>query len=110
LTGIVAVSNGGTGANTISANAVVIGNGTSAVQTVAPGTSGNLLTSNGTNWTSTAAPPARGDGGGAIWVNEELVSANVTIDTGQNGFTVGPMATANGVSVTIASGQRLVII
>ena len=110
LTGIVAVSNGGTGANTISANAVVIGNGTSAIQTVAPGASGNLLTSNGTNWTSAEAPPSRGAGGGAIWINEELVSANVTIDTGQNGFMVGPQAIANGVSVTVASGQRLVII
>jgi hypothetical protein len=110
LTGIVAVSNGGTGANTLAANAVIIGNSTSAVQTVAPSTSGNVLTSNGTNWTSSALPPATASGGGAIWVNEELVSSNVSIGTGQNGFTVGPMATANGVSVTIASGQRLVII
>jgi hypothetical protein len=109
LTGIVAVSNGGTGANTISANAVVIGNGTSAVQSVAPGADGNILASNGTNWTSIPIPPASASGG-AIWVNDTTVSSNVTIDTGQNGFTVGPMATANGVSVTIASGQRLVII
>jgi hypothetical protein len=109
LTGIVAVSNGGTGANTLAANAVVIGNGTSAVQSVAPGTSGNILSSNGTNWTSIPTPPASASGG-AIWVNNELVSSNVSIGTGQNGFTVGPMATANGVSVTVASGQRLVII
>jgi hypothetical protein len=109
LTGIVAVSNGGTGANTLAANAVVIGNGTSAVQSVAPGTDGNILSSNGTNWTSIPLPAARASGG-AIWVNDELVSSNVSIGTGQNGFIVGPMATANGVSVTIASGQRLVII
>jgi hypothetical protein len=31
---------------------VVLGNGTSAVQTVAPGDSGNVLTSNGTSWIS----------------------------------------------------------
>jgi hypothetical protein len=48
------VANGGTGAATLTANAVLIGNGTSAVTAVAPGTSGNLLTSNGTTWTSTA--------------------------------------------------------
>ena len=48
------VAQGGSGANTLSANAVVLGNGTSALQTVAPGTSGNLLTSNGTTWTSAA--------------------------------------------------------
>jgi hypothetical protein len=109
LTGTVAVGNGGTGANTLTANAVVIGNGTSAVQSVAPGTSGNILSSNGTNWTSIPLPAARASGG-AIWVNDELVSSNVSIGTGQNGFMVGPMATANGVSVTIASGQRLVVI
>jgi len=45
--------------NTLAANAVLLGNGTSAVQTVAPGTSGNVLTSNGTTWAS-AAPAALG--------------------------------------------------
>ena len=46
------VSSGGTGAYTLTANNVILGNGTSAVQFVAPGTSGNVLTSNGTTWTS----------------------------------------------------------
>jgi hypothetical protein len=50
------VASGGTGATTLTANNVLLGNGTSAVQVVAPGSSGNLLTSNGTTWTS-AAPP-----------------------------------------------------
>jgi hypothetical protein len=109
LTGIVAVSNGGTGANTLAANAVVIGNGTSAVQSVAPGTSGNILSSNGTNWTSIPTPAAR-PSGSAIWVNDETLSANVTINSGQNGFLVGPLITPSGLNVTLASGQRLVII
>ena len=52
------VSSGGTGAYTLTANNVIIGNGTSAVGFVAPGASGNLLTSNGTTWTSAAAPTA----------------------------------------------------
>ena len=52
------VSSGGTGAYTLTANNVIIGNGTSAVGFVAPGTSGNLLTSNGTTWTSAASPTA----------------------------------------------------
>ena len=34
----------------------MLGNGTSSVQTIAPGTSGNVLTSNGTTWVSGAAP------------------------------------------------------
>lgn len=54
VTGTLGVSNGGTGATTLTANNVILGNGTSAVQFVAPGTSGNVLTSNGTTWTSAA--------------------------------------------------------
>lgn len=49
-----AVSRGGTGAGSFTANNVLLGNGTSAFQVVAPGTSGNVLTSNGTTWQSTA--------------------------------------------------------
>ena len=52
LTGTVAAVNGGTGAATLTANNVLLGNGTSAVQFVAPGTIGNLLTSNGSSWVS----------------------------------------------------------
>jgi len=48
------VANGGTGASSFTANNVLLGNGTSAFQVVAPGTSGNILTSNGTTWTSAA--------------------------------------------------------
>ena len=48
----VPVARGGTGATTLTANNVILGNGTSAVQFVAPGTTGNVLTSNGTTWTS----------------------------------------------------------
>jgi hypothetical protein len=57
ITGLVtdlAVADGGTGASTFTANNVVLGNGTNSLagNTVAPGTSGNVLTSNGTTWTS----------------------------------------------------------
>ena len=55
VTGALPVANGGTGAATHTANAVLIGEGTSAISSVSPGTSGNVLTSNGTTWTSAAA-------------------------------------------------------
>jgi len=54
-TGTLPVASGGTGATTLTANNVLLGNGTSAVSFVAPGSTGNLLTSNGTTWTSAAA-------------------------------------------------------
>lgn len=50
----VTVAQGGTGATSLTANNVLLGNGTSALQVVAPGTAGNVLTSNGTTWTSAA--------------------------------------------------------
>lgn len=52
------VDNGGTGAATLTANNVLLGNGTSPVQTVAPSTTGNVLTSNGTTWISAPASAA----------------------------------------------------
>ena len=54
VTGVLPVANGGSGASTIALNNVVLGNGTSAVQTVAPGTSHNVLKSDGTTWSSAA--------------------------------------------------------
>jgi len=52
--GTLAVARGGTGATTLTAENVIIGNGTSAVKFVAAGTSGNVLTSNGSAWVSQA--------------------------------------------------------
>ena len=54
----VTAAQGGTGQTSLTANNVILGNGTSAVQFVAPGTNGNVLTSNGTTWASSAAPTA----------------------------------------------------
>jgi hypothetical protein len=71
ITGItdLTVADGGTGASSITANSVILGNGTSALSgnLVAPSTSGNVLTSNGTTWTS--ATPAGGIGIGQTWQN-----------------------------------------
>lgn len=54
VTGTLPVANGGTSLTTLTANNVILGNGASAPTFVAPSTSGNLLTSNGTTWASTA--------------------------------------------------------
>jgi hypothetical protein len=68
----IGVASGGTGATSLTANNVILGNGTSAVQVVAPGTNGNVLTSNGTTWASTA--PASG---GASISNDTSTATNV---------------------------------
>lgn len=54
VSGTLPVANGGTGAATLTLNNVLLGNGTTAVQTVAPGASGNALISDGTTWSSSA--------------------------------------------------------
>jgi len=58
VTGTLPVANGGTSLATLTANNVILGNGTSAPLFVAPSTTGNVLTSNGTTWASSA--PAAG--------------------------------------------------
>ena len=59
--GTLGVARGGTGSSSLTANNVILGNGTSSVQTVAPGTSGNVLTSNGSTWVSQAAAGGGGE-------------------------------------------------
>jgi hypothetical protein len=78
ITGTLPVANGGTGATTLTANNVLLGNGTSAPQAVAPSTSGNVLTSNGSTWVSSAAP-----------------SSDPTLGTLTKTFTLGEASTIN---------------
>lgn len=56
LTTALSVAQGGTGLTTLTANGVVLGNGTTSPTFVAPSTSGNVLSSNGTTWVSSTAP------------------------------------------------------
>lgn len=54
VSGPITASQGGTGLTTLTANNVMLGNGTGTVLFVAPGATGNVLVSNGTTWTSNA--------------------------------------------------------
>lgn len=45
-----------------------------------------------------------------IHINSTTVSSNITIATGNNGFSVGPMTVASGATVTVSSGQQWVVI
>jgi len=159
VTGTVAVANGGTGVGSLTSNNVILGNGTSAVQFVAPGTNGNVLTSNGTTWTSSPASggsgatitndtststnvyptfvdatsgslstintsnakllykPSTGElqssaliASNGIMVNSTTVSASYTIASGQNGMSIGPVTVNSGVTVTVSSGQRWLVL
>lgn len=90
ITGTLPVANGGTGAATLTANNVLLGNGTSALQAVAPGTSGNVLKSNGSTWTSAAEA--------AGYPAPTLVGTNTTATSAS--FLV---ATAGSITITLPS-------
>lgn len=82
-----AVTDGGTGASSITANSVILGNGTSALSgnLVAPGASGNVLTSNGTTWTSTTVDKlSTASGSAPSYSARAWVNFNGTTNTGGN--------------------------
>lgn len=94
----VTVAQGGTGATTLTAEAVIIGNTTSAVKFVSPGTNGNVLTSNGTAWISTALPA-----GGVTSFNTRTGAVTLTtsdVTTATAGVTAGSVGTYMNASST----------
>lgn len=118
ITAPIPVSSGGTGAVSLTANSVILGNGTSTVLGVAPGTAGNVLTSNGTTWTSA---PAAGSGGGVTSLGMFTATANGGIGltftssstnplTGPGSFTLGGVLSSayGGTGIdTYAAGDLL---
>ena len=72
-----AVASGGTSG--LTRNNVLLGNGGGAPQVVAPGTSGNVLKSNGTTWVSSAITPPSGAGSLSN-------GSTFSITTGSNGI------------------------
>jgi len=87
---------------------IQIGTGNTAVTLQA--TQSGLVTTTAANVT---APIGAGSGGatnGVFFVNNNTVTANYTIASGQNALSVGPMTIASNVTVIISSGQRWVIL
>jgi hypothetical protein len=100
------VASGGTGAATFTTNNVLLGNGTSAFQAVAPGTAGNILTSNGTTWQSTA-PVASGV------TTISFGSTGLTPSTATSGAVsvAGTLAIANGgTGATTLAGANIPVV
>ena len=66
---------------------------------------------NGTSWVLAGGGGGGGaEAGGVIYENNTTVNANYTITSGKNGMSVGPITIASGVSVTIPTGSRWVIL
>lgn len=92
LTGTLNVASGGTGVANLSTGAVLVGNGTSAVSTVAPGSSGQVLTSNGSAWSSSALPTASSTVSGVVSTGTQNFAGTKIFDTG--------LISANGYNFT----------
>ena len=45
-----------------------------------------------------------------IFVNANTISSNATIGSGTNGLSSGPITIADGITVTVATGSRWVIV
>ena len=101
VTGTLPVANGGTGLATLTANNVLLGNGASAPLFVAPGSSGNVLTSNGSTWASTA--PA---GGSSVKISSR--TSNTVLGTADNSYlidiTSGTFTQTFTAAATLGSG------
>lgn len=115
VTGTLPVANGGTGAASLTANNVLLGNGTSALQVVAPGTSGNVLKSNGTTWTSgtetyngTVTSITAGDGlsGGTITASGTVsINTNNSVGLGAYIYALNTSGSTVSNSGTIGGGN-----
>jgi hypothetical protein len=140
----------------------LVGNGSTTFGTIAPGSAENILSSNGTSWSSVSlsdkvvlkdsatgsaympagttaertSPPTNGllryntttsgfegyaagawgavggsaQAGGVIYENSLIISENYTLTTAKNGFSVGPITIDSGITVTVPSGQRWLVL
>ena len=135
VTGTLPVANGGTGATSLTANGALIGNGTGAVTAVDMSTKGHLLagdgsgnpsalavgsndyvltadssTTTGLKWAIAAAGATGGGTDQVFYENARVMTTNYTITSSKSASTVGPLTINSGVTLTIPSGERLVIL
>jgi hypothetical protein len=116
LSSALPVTSGGTGLATLTANNVILGNGTSNPSFVAPGNSANVLTSNGTTWVSSVVPqPEFFSSGTRMTFNQTSAPTGWTKDTSTDnaGFRLVSGSASSGGSVdftTAFSATRAVTV
>lgn len=77
--------------------------------TITSATTGQVLSYNGSTWVNSAS------GGGAVasgamYENSQSISANYTITSSKSAMSAGPVTIASGVTLTIPSGSRWVVL
>lgn len=104
VSGILSVVNGGTGVASPSSGNLLVGNGSSAMTTVAPGNSGNMLTSTGTGWASSAPVPRIGS-----TASSATPSINIGLYDQYNITALATTVTSVSYTGSPADGQRLIV-
>lgn len=112
LTTPLSVVFGGVGTNNLTANALVVGRGTSPVSFVSPGTAGNVLISTGASWVSQQFPDAGGtvtsitvNAGNAIQITGNstvTTSGTLTIDNTGIRSVQGPLGLVSNSGITFS--------
>ena len=92
---------GGTGVNNMPTNALVVGNGTSPVNSISPGSAGNVLMSTGNAWRSQQFP----DAGGTV-TSITFEAGNAIAITGTNPVTTASTITINNTGLTRIQGPN----
>ena len=104
------ITSGGTNSTaTPTLGGVGYGTGTAHAYTAA-GTTGKVLTSNGSaapTWENPVAPVVAG---GALLTNTDTVTESYVIPVGTNAFSVGPITIADTYTVTVSAGQKWLIV
>lgn len=94
--------------NASSTQAIVFrGVGPTTGVTFAAGETG-VVAWNGSDFVKIAGGGA--EAGGVIQVNKDVATVSYTLPPGSNGLSVGPITVDSGVSITVSSGQRWVIL
>ena len=93
---------------------IIYGDASGNPAVLAPGTSGQVLESDGTDisWQNAAAGATGGNSNlnGVFWENQQTVTHNYTIQNNYNAGSFGPITINSGVTVTVGAGENWTVI
>jgi len=93
---------------------IIYGDASGNPAVLAPGTSGQVLESDGTDisWQNAAAGATGGNNNlnGVFWENQQTITHDYTIQNNYNAGSFGPVTINSGVTVTVGAGETWTII
>lgn len=106
VTGVLQTGNGGTGLSSYTTGDTVYASATNTLAKLPVGSTGQVLTVAGgvPTWQNPSVTI------GPLVYNTDTVNSNITVVTGQNAMSVGPITINSGYTVTVSSGQRWIVL